>query len=146
MMKPEPIATALRGAERFRQILGIDALLRRDLLFHRDGDNGGAHAFDKVGEAERRAVFQHAGRGGMCGRLMRGHIGNGHEPMLLRLRRGAEAHDKNCRSGTRREKLGPCTFVHLGLTLSVDHRCSSSRPRIPERRPKMVRNQGRTPP
>ncbi len=98
-------------AERFRKLRRIDAGGRLQLFFHRDGDDGGAHALDQIGEAERRAVFQHARRTGanrrgdgcvddlrLCG------LGGG---LLVREHdAGAEAYDNESRGRTCREKPG----------------------------------------
>ena len=79
MMKPEPGATALRcgwgcwpllnwlkksrnGAGR----LSVSQVAVGGRGLDGDGDHGGAHALDQVGEAEGRAVFQHARRARAC--------------------------------------------------------------------------------
>jgi hypothetical protein len=105
-------------AERLGQIVGVDALLGRDLLFHRDGHDGRAHALHEIREAERRAVLQHA-RGGMRrrrGRCMHGRIRDRNQNRRLgrmHLGRGAEADDQDRGGGTGRKETG--AVVEPGL-------------------------------
>ena len=74
MMKPEPAEIALCGVrdcppwpywlKKSRNGAGRSSALSGAGLdrFGGDGDDGGAHALDQIGEAERRAVLEHARR------------------------------------------------------------------------------------